>query len=139
MLEKLPEFLGNHPLWASAAFVIFALIIINEWRIRTRGFASVSPPEAVQQINQGATVLDIRGDSQFQKGHILNAVHMPAGNVGDAVKKISDKDQGVIVCCENGIQASRVASVLVKDGYANVSILRGGLQAWVDDKLPIDQ
>lgn len=136
-MEKLPEFISNHPLWFVAAAVVLGLIIINEWRIRTRGFVSLSPAEVVQKMNQGAKILDIRGESLFKKGHILNAVHMPADKVADAVKKIKNKDEDVVVCCENGISCARVASVLVKDGYSKVSMLRGGMQAWISDKMPV--
>ena len=76
-MDKLPEFISNHPLLFVAAGLIIGLMIINEWRIRTRGFVSLLPSQVVQGINQGATLLDIRGDSAFKKGHILNALHMP--------------------------------------------------------------
>lgn len=138
-MDKLPEFISNHPLLFVAAGLIIGLMIINEWRIRTRGFVSLLPSQVVQGINQGATLLDIRGDSAFKKGHILNALHMPADKVSDVVKKITDKNKPIIVYCETGMSCTRVATVLVKDGYTQVSMLRGGIQAWIQDKLPISK
>lgn len=138
-MEKLPEFISNHPLLFVAAGIVFGLIIINEWRMRTRGFASLGPAELVQKINQGATVLDMRADKDYKAGHIINAVHMPSDKMADVVKKIGDKDQAIVVYCQTGITCTRVASVLVKDGYTQVSTLRGGIQAWISDKLPISK
>jgi len=137
MIEKLPEFMANNTMLFVAAGVIVGLIIINEWRIRTRGFSSILPNELVQKINHGAKVLDIRAESAFEKGHIVDALHMPADKTKQVVAKISDKSQALVVACESGIRSSRVASVLVKDGYTQVSILRGGVQAWINDKLPL--
>ncbi len=137
MLEKLPEFMANNSMLFVAAGVIVGLIIINEWRIRSRGFISILPTEVVQKINQGAKVLDIRAESVFKQGHIVDSLHMPADKVSQVVAKLSDKNQSIIVACETGLRCNRVASVLVKDGYTQVSILRGGLQAWINDKLPL--
>lgn len=135
-MEKLPEFFSNHTLWFLALGVVIGLIIINEWRIRTRGFVSISSGELVQKMNQGAKVLDIRGESVYKDGHILNAIHMPADKVSGAVKQLSDKDQEIVVLCQTGVSCTRVANVLVKDGYSKVSMLRGGMQAWISDKMP---
>jgi len=138
-MDKLPEFIAQHPWLFLIAAVVIGLIIINEWRIHTRGFVSLLPSQAVQWINQDAKVLDIRGESVFAKGHIVNALHMPADKVAAVVKKITDKNQQLLVCCDSGYQCARVASVLVKDGYANVATLRGGMQAWIQDKLPLSK
>jgi hypothetical protein len=77
MLEKLPEFMANNSMLFVAVGVIVGLIIINEWRIRSRGFSSILPTEVVQKINQGAKVLDIRAESIFKQGHIVDSLHMP--------------------------------------------------------------
>lgn len=138
-MEKLPEFINNHPLLFVAAGIVIGLIIINERRLRTRGFASLLPTEVVQKINQGAQVLDIRAEKDYKAGHIINALHMPADKVPEVVKKIRDKDQPIVVYCQTGVSCVRVASVLVQDGYSQVSMLRGGMQAWISDKLPISK
>ena len=137
MLEKLPEFMANNSMLFVAVGVIVGLIIINEWRISSRGFSSILPNEVVQKINHGAKVLDIRAESVFKQGHIVDSLHMPADKVAHVVAKISDKNQPIVVACETGMRCNRVASVLVKDGYTQVSILRGGIQAWINDKLPL--
>jgi len=137
MLEKLPEFMANNSMLFVAAGVVVSLIIINEWRIRSRGFSSILPAEVVQKINNGAKVLDIRAESAFKQGHIVDSLHMPADKVTQVVAKISDKTQPLIVACETGMRCNRVAGVLVKDGYSQVSILRGGVQAWINDRLPL--
>ena len=138
-MDKLPEFFGNHPQLFLAAGVIFVLMIINEWRIRNRGFVSILPTQVVQLINQGAKVLDIRGETQYKQGHILNALHMPADKVSGVVDKLHDKNNALVVVCESGVRCHRVAKVLVNEGYSNVSILRGGIQAWISDKMPISK
>lgn len=136
-MENLPEFISNHPWWIVSAVGVIALIIINEWLIRTRGFTAISSAELVQKLNKGAKVLDIRSEKAFKEGHILNSVNMSSDKIADALKKLKDKNQDIVVCCQTGVTCNRVAKELTKDGYTQVSTLRGGIQAWISDKMPI--
>jgi len=137
MLDKLPEFLSNHPFLAIAFGGVFGMIIINEWRIRTRGFASLNPDELVLRLNSGAKVLDIRGEKDFSSGHILNAVNLPQNKMDDIERILKNKEQEVVVACDNGYYSPRVADQLKKLGYQKVAFLKGGIAAWRQDSLPV--
>jgi len=136
-MDKLPEFIGNHTMLFAAAAFIFGLIIINEWRIRTRGFNLVHAVQAVAGINAGAQILDVRSDKQFKAGRILNAVHVPQDRLDQVEKSLKDKTQAIIVVCDTGHMSPRAADKLVKLGYKNVSILQGGIKTWQQENLPL--
>ena len=54
---------------------------------------------------------------------------------GETLKRF--KDKVVITCCESGMRSGAAARVLKAQGFANVVNLRGGLQAWRAENLPL--
>ena len=47
------------------------------------------------------------------------------------------KDKVVIMCCESGMRSSAAARVLQAQGFTKVVNLRGGVQAWRTENLPL--
>jgi len=136
-MDKLPEFLSNHPMLAIAAGAVLGLIIINEWRIRTRGFASLNSDELVLRLNSGAQVLDVRADKDFKTGHILNAINLPQDNLESIDRFIKDKAREIVVVCDTGFISPRIADKLKKLDFQKVAMLKGGIAAWKQDSLPV--
>ena len=56
--------------------ISFLLLIFNELKIKKQHIATVDPFKAVQLINIGANVLDLRSADVFKKGHIVNSKNM---------------------------------------------------------------
>jgi rhodanese-related sulfurtransferase len=103
------------------------------------GGQAVGPAEAVRLMNQGAVLLDVRSQTEFDGGHIIDARHVPqeqvAAQAADALKRF--KDKVVITCCESGMRSQASARVLQSQGFTKVVNLRGGLQAWRTENLPL--
>lgn len=88
---------------------------------------------------ENGIVIDIRTKDEFKQGHITDAVHIlpseiKAGNFAGIEKHKADP---IIVVCKTGHTAREIAAVLVKAGFDNVSLLKNGLVAWSDAKLPL--
>ena len=66
------EYISNN-LLISAGLMISFLLIFNELKIKKQHIATVDPFKAVQLINIGANVLDLRSADVFKKGHIVNS------------------------------------------------------------------
>src|SRR5688500_18805555 len=118
MMEKLPEFVTNHPyLFAALAAVIF-FIISMELR-RTGGARALAAREAVQLINgEDAAVVDIRDQADYKAGHIINAKHIPPGRLVEEAGRISaDKSKPVIVYCKNGMASPEACARLKAQGF----------------------
>ena len=74
-------------------------------------------------------VYDVREPREYQRAHIPQAQLLPLPQViGDQLDLPSD--QPVVLTCRSGRRSLRAASLLRSRGYANVSILEGGLLAW---------
>jgi rhodanese-related sulfurtransferase len=124
-----------------AGFVLVALIFIaNEFSGRFTGIKSLAPEQVVQLINRkDAVVLDIRDLAAFKEGHIVGAVNAPRENFPQVIAQKLEryKTKPVVVCCAVGQNSGKIAGLLLKDGFAEVGYLRGGLAAWRTASLPV--
>jgi rhodanese-related sulfurtransferase len=137
-MQRLFEYLAHHPYLSGGAVVIAILVLVNELRERVQAFAAVSAMQAVQMMNQGALVLDVRGKEVYEAGHIGEARNVAAADLhaqAESLKKWRDKN--VIIYCDSGMSASSAARTLSKLGFAKVFNLAGGLDAWRKENLPV--
>ena len=95
--------------------------------------------EAVALINHdNALVVDVRTESEFQNGHILNAMHMPLGMFESKIQDLDAyKDRPIIASCQSGNRSGRAISLLKKRGFTNIYNLNGGVMAWQNANLPL--
>jgi hydroxyacylglutathione hydrolase len=78
-----------------------------------------------------ATILDVRGRSEFADGHIPGAVHIHYGQLRERLDQL-DPSRPTIVHCASGTRATVAASWLRRAGFADVSVFPGGPGAWTD-------
>jgi rhodanese-related sulfurtransferase len=137
-MNRLLEYTANHPFLVAAAAILFILTLIIEFRQRGRSGSAVGPNDAVRLANTGAAILDIRGAADYQEGHIIDARNIPAGELAsraDSLKKFKEKP--VLVYCDNGFASAAAARALRERGFTKVVTLRGGLQSWRQENLPV--
>lgn len=103
------------------------------------GVANVTPNEAVMLINRSnALVLDVREDAEFANGHIADARHIPLAQLVERIKEIQKfKDKPILVNCQAGARAAKACDILRANQFTQVNNLQGGLNAWVQAKLPV--
>jgi rhodanese-related sulfurtransferase len=137
-MGEIIAFASNHPLLASSVVAFLFAVLAYELRLKGQGLVQVSSQVAVQLINKGATIIDVRPPDAFALGHIVNARNVPlttlVGNPDPINKK---KDRPLLTVCDNGPAARRAANVLRKVGYGSTFSLQGGLAAWRGDNLPL--
>jgi len=138
-MQRIVEYTTNHPLLIAATVVVAIATAVIELRQRSRGSANVSPNDVVQLTNRGgALLLDIRDQAQFESGHIIDSRHIPSGELAtraDTLKKFKDKP--VVVYCDNGFASAAAARILRGLGFTKVATLRGGIQSWKQENLPL--
>jgi rhodanese-related sulfurtransferase len=137
-MDRLFEFIGHHPLLASAAALAALLVAAYEMRLRGQSAGGVSPQDLIRLMNQGALVLDIRPQEQYATGHINGARAMPS----DQLPKASDtlkryKEKPVVVYCDGGSVAPAAVRQLTAQGFTKAFSLRGGIAAWRAENLPL--
>ncbi|MDP9082704.1 MAG: rhodanese-like domain-containing protein [Pseudomonadota bacterium] len=137
-MQRLFEFIGNHPFYATAVVVAAAAVAFYEIRERIQAFAALSTAQAVRLMNQGALVIDLRGKEVYDAGHIGDARNVPAAELESQAASLKKwRDKTVITYCDSGASGANGARTLMKLGFTKVHNLQGGLHAWVKDNLPL--
>jgi len=137
-MDRLLEYVARHPLLAGGTALLALAVAAYEFSRARSGGQAVGPTEAVRLMNQGAVLVDVRSQAEFDSGHILDARHVPQDEVAKAAETLKRfKDKVVVVCCESGMRSGAAARVLQAQGFTKVVNLRGGLQAWRTENLPL--
>jgi rhodanese-related sulfurtransferase len=137
-MERLLEYITRHPFLAGGTAALALALLAYELSRARGGSQSVGPMDAVRLLNQGALLLDVRTQAEFDSGHILDARHVPQDQLAGSAETLKKyKDKVVIACCESGMRSGAAARVLQAQGFAKVVNLKGGLQAWRADNLPL--
>lgn len=137
-MERLLEYATRHPVLFGGTVVLALVALAYEISKARAGGQAVGPTDAVRLMNQGALLLDVRTQAEFDAGHILDARHVPHDQAAQAAETLKRfKDKVIITCCETGMRSNAVGRVLRQQGFTKVVNLRGGLQAWRAENLPL--
>ncbi len=107
----------------------------------------LGPAEARRAMQSGATLVDIRADSQITRdGTIAGALVIPRNVLEWRLDPASEHrhpaapqlGDHVIVLCDDGYQSSLAAASLQQLGFTRATDVDGGYQAWRAAALPID-
>ena len=137
-MERFLEYALRHPLLFGGTVVLALAVAAYEFSKARSGGQAVGPTDAVRLMNQGALLLDVRSQAEYDAGHIIDARHVPQDEVANAAETLKRfKDKVIVTCCDSGMRAGAVARTLRTQGFAKVVNLRGGLQAWRAENLPV--
>ena len=105
---------------------------------RTLGtIAQTTPREAAALLERGeATVIDVRGRTEWEAGHLPRVQNIPVGYLTEHLDELPT-DRPVVVHCQSGARSAIAASVLQARGVKNVVNLAGGFAAWQQAGLPV--
>ena len=108
---------------------------------RLRGVKEAGIAEALQLINhKNALVLDIREDSEFNAGHILNSKQIPLGKLGERIGELEPyRERPIVVVCRSGQRTIAACALLGKQDFGQVYNLAGGVLAWQKAGLPLEK
>lgn len=112
------------------------LQIVEDAKSRIR---EVSVADTQERVKQGATLIDVREDNEFDAAHAAGAMHMGRGIIErDIVQTYPEKDKELILYCGGGYRSALAADMLQKMGYTNIRSMAGGWAAWKDSGAPVE-
>ena len=98
----------------------------------------VSVDETRKHVEQGAKLIDVREDNEWETAHASGAIHLGRGIIErDIVQTFPDKDTELILYCGGGYRSALAAVNLQKMGYTNVWSMDGGWTAWNEARAQI--
>lgn len=108
---------------------------------RMRGVKDVNTVEAIELINhKNAVILDVREESEYKNGHLLNAKWLPLGKLAARIGELERyRDQPIVVVCRSGNRSAAACSLLAKQGFTQAYNLSGGVMGWQKSNLPLEK
>lgn len=98
---------------------------------------------AAALAERAAVVVDVRQRDEFAECHIPGSISVPRGLLEFLADPSSDRhapelqpDGRVVVVSVSGARAVLAAATLQSMGYADVSVLEGGIARWLADGRP---
>ncbi len=99
----------------------------------------VSVDETQERMANGAKLIDVREDNEWETAHAAGAAHLGRGIIErDIVSTFPAKDTELILYCGGGFRSALAADSLQKMGYTNIWSMAGGWHAWEDAGAPIE-
>jgi hydroxyacylglutathione hydrolase len=104
------------------------------------GVKHITPSNTLETLKNGEAVLiDVREENEVKLESIPldNVLYHPMSVIMERLPYIS-KDQPIIVGCPGGVRSTKVAYLLMKQGYPDVANLDGGFVMWKSQGLPFE-
>ena len=119
-----------------ALMVAFALLWQHESR---KSGQSVTPQQAINLVNsEDGIFLDVRDSGEFGKGHIANAINIPANKFEGRVAELEKfREKPIVLVCKMGQHSGAIGKQLQAKGYSQVYRMSGGMMEWGQLQLPL--
>lgn len=98
----------------------------------------VSVETAAQKRDQGALMLDVREQGEWDEFHMPGAKLIPLGQLESRLSELP-KDQEIVVVCRSGNRSATGRDILTNAGFEQVTSMAGGMTEWRSKGLPIEQ
>ena len=134
--ELIFQFLGEQWVLVVGLMMVLTLLVLHETR---KAGPSLSINEAVRLVNsEGGVFLDIRDAADFARGHITDALHIPAAALaGRSAELEKFREKPVVVVCKMGQSSGPATKTLRSQGFSRAQKLAGGMMEWDAQKLPV--
>lgn len=91
---------------------------------------SISVHQLMDKIREESpTLLDVREPDEFSICHIAGSINVPMNAVPSRMMEF-EIDQDIVVICHHGVRSALVLDFLASRGFARLSNLTGGIDAW---------
>lgn len=108
--------------------------LVDDAKSRVR---EVSVAETLDRMKDGAKLIDVREDNEWDVAHAEKAIHLGRGIIErDIVSEFREKNTELILYCGGGYRSALAADNLQKMGYTNAFSMAGGWKAWKEAGAP---
>lgn len=111
--------------------------VLTSCNSQNTGVKNIGPDEMEKLMTQpGIEVIDVRTPGEVSETYITEADYFIDVNGASFTSNIEklDKNKTYIVYCRSGARSSNAANYMIKNGFANVYNLSGGILGWKNGK-----
>jgi hydroxyacylglutathione hydrolase len=120
------------------------IVELNRGALSTRGAEAPAlyPHQVELKRDEGALLVDVRTDLQFDDVHIHGSVCIPSfsSGFGSKLAWLADHDQEIVFIGRDDADGRRAAHLAIAVGVRNISgLLAGGMTSWRQERHPVAQ
>ena len=132
---ELINFLIEHFYFSAPLVIVLILFFISNSK---KGGTKISCQSLISLSNQDqALIVDLRSSEAFNSGHITASINIPVNDVSRRSNEIINSTKSVVLVCETGSSSTNAGETLKKEGLKDIFILRGGINEWKMNNLPL--
>lgn len=112
--------------------IYLALILLMSFDALSAELWSVAQlQKAISKSGHKPVLLDVRTQSEYNDGHIQNAINIPHDQILKEPQLVSAyKDSQMVVFCRSGVRAGKVIEMLEGLGFKEIIDIDGDMLAW---------
>jgi hydroxyacylglutathione hydrolase len=120
------------------------IVELNRGALLTGGVeaAALYPHQVELKRDEGAMLVDVRTDLQFDDVHIRGSICIPSfsSGFGSKLAWLADHDQEIVFIGRDDADGRRAAELAVAVGVRNIAgLLAGGMTNWRQERHPVSQ
>lgn len=132
-----------------AGFVLLIVAALWDWRAGARRAATaddvswIEASDLADRLNRDSKpiVVDVRGPDEFcgALGHLRGARNVPLDELQRRISELAEfKERELTLVCRTQMRSARAAALLKGAGFSNARVLRGGMDQWNKNGLPVE-
>ena len=116
---------------------------MTAWRLDGRPIERIElidPEELARRVGEGSggpVILDVRNASEYAAEHIPDSLHIPYGDIAARIDELP-RDRQIAAICRGGKRSGLAASILQREGFADVIHVGKGVGAWRASGNPVE-
>ena len=96
-------------------------------------------PSQLQKKLKDAYLLDVRPEKSYRQGHIKGSRNIPSDLISRRLQEIPTGKRIIIVSTSGNPEWVPIGWFLKSKGYNDVMMLKGGMNAWQKEGLPLEK
>lgn len=124
-------------LWVGLGVVVVAVAAFLLLQPKTTAPTEISAAQAYEKFQQGAFILDVRDQAEWDQGHIARSTLIPLDELRNRLSELP-KDRDIVVVCHSGVRSKEGMAILRQAGFSRSACMTGGLTAWQAAGYPLE-
>jgi len=152
--RKISERKRSSSLWLLAGLIVLVLVVVfvaGQALRRNNASAAgdssakqadapslpmeVTVSDAAQMRADGALMIDVREQSEWDEFHMPDARLIPLAQLENRVDDLP-KDRDIVVVCRSGNRSQQGRDILLQAGFTRVTSMSGGMNDWKANGFP---
>jgi rhodanese-related sulfurtransferase len=108
--------------------LLIALLIYR--MMPAKGVKQISTTELKEKLqDKNNQFVDVRTPAEYKANNIKQFKNIPLHTLKQQVN-VLDREKEVVVICQSGMRSNKASKMLKKEGFTNVTNVKGGMSAW---------